>query len=294
MIITKIQGGLGNQMFQYACGHALSLKTKNKLVLDTTWFKQHSIDTRREFLLSIFKTSINLAENWQIEIFNQFFKKPFTSLSDKWQKKVLKKVGLIRILEPGSHQTININTFGAKHILLNGFWQTEEYFKKYEKQIRRDFSFMSPPKSDIKFWLNKINHTNSISIHIRREDYANNPKTRAYHGLLSLKYYSSAIKLIKTKVCKPVFFVFSDDLQWVKKNFKISNKFFYVDHENQDWEDLRLMSHCQHNIIANSSFSWWGAWLNKNKRKIVIAPANWYASKSIDSSKITPQSWLKI
>lgn len=137
---------------------------------------------------------------------------------------------------------------------------------------------------------------NAVSLHVRRGDYVSNLTINQFHGTCSLEYYNQAIAQIAKKVETPHFFVFSDDPEWVKSNLKIDYSITIVDHNNADknYEDIRLMSLCKHHIIANSSFSWWGAWLCRNPNKIVIAPLKWFNDKSINTTDLIPDGWIKI
>jgi hypothetical protein len=177
---------------------------------------------------------------------------------------------------------------------LEDYWQNEKYFKNIRNILLKDFT-LKKESSDFKKLAKNIFQTNSVSIHIRRGDYAKSWKTKKYHGLISLNYYQKAYKIIIKKVDNPAFFVFSDDTNWVKKNLKINHPIIYVSCFNKltNAEELILMSICKHNIIANSSFSWWGAWLNKNSSKIVIAPKRWFAEKN-DYEDIVPQDWIRV
>lgn len=131
-------------------------------------------------------------------------------------------------------------------------------------------------------------------MHIRRGDYVANPKIAAYHGVCGMNYYQKAVQIIKEKITNPTFFIFSDDINWAKENFKGDEYYFVSNKEIKETEDLILMSLCKHNIIANSSFSWWGAWLNKNHEKTVIAPRHWLNIKKDIAGKVLPDSWIKI
>jgi hypothetical protein len=139
----------------------------------------------------------------------------------------------------------------------------------------------------------KISQSKSVSIHIRRTDYVSNPNTRRFHGICDMDYYYKAVKMIAGKVHSSNFFLFSDDINWVKENFRIKYPTIFVDHIGSDAEELLLMSLCKHNIIANSSFSWWGAWLNRNLSKIVIAPKKWF-KVNVNERDIVPQEWIRI
>ncbi|HQS38500.1 MAG TPA: alpha-1,2-fucosyltransferase, partial [Methylotenera sp.] len=162
------------------------------------------------------------------------------------------------------------------------------------EQIRKDFTFklaLSVKNSAI---IEQISQVNAVSLHVRRGDYVTNAKN-AFIGVCSLEYYRKAVEYVKNQVDKPVFFVFSDDIEWVKSNLPIDFPCFYIDHNHgiESFNDMRLMSHCKHHIIANSSFSWWGAWLNANSEKIVIAPQQWFANNT-NVNDLLPESWIKL
>lgn len=252
MIIVKLKGGLGNQMFQYAFGKKNSIEQKTNLKLDKTFLE-----------LPIWQRLTGITvRNYELGEFN--VKAQFSGF---WEK---------------------------MHPVLDGYWQSEKYFKNIRNIICRDFTIKNKSKNFIHV-LNIISGTNSVSIHFRRGDYAWDEKTNKYHGLLGIEYYRKAIDIIQRKMKNPHFFIFSDDPTWVKNNFKIKKPVTHISDFSKltNAEELVLMSHCEHNIIANSSFSWWGAWLNKNPKKIVIAPKKWFKAR-IDDKDIVPTGWIRI
>jgi hypothetical protein len=175
--------------------------------------------------------------------------------------------------------------------VLNGYWQSEAYFSDIRAQILDDFQFIDPPDSANEDMASCIRESTAVSLHVRRGDYVTNQR----HGTKPIDYYASALGMMSARVCEPHFFVFSDDPSWCKQNLHIDYPTIYVDHNNADtgYKDLGLMSQCQHHIIANSSFSWWGAWLNRNPDKIVVAPEQWFADPSIDTDDLYPADWIK-
>ena len=179
------------------------------------------------------------------------------------------------------------------NIYLSGYWQGEKYLENTNYNINNYFKFNCANK--LTKISEKIKNTNSVSIHFRRGDYVNNIKTNTFHGLCGFNYYNNGIKFISKNISNPIYFVFSDDINWVKQNFKLNYPTIYIE-DNKDYEDMYLMSLCRHNIIANSTFSWWGAWLNKNPDKIVIAPQKWFADKvkNKNTNKIIPKEWIRI
>ncbi len=302
MIITKIQGGLGNQMFQYAIGRHLAYLNKTKLKLDISFYKDPQKNIFRQYALGNF----NIIENFisddeakKIKI-NNFHNK---SLPTKILRKILKFLEEKKpihkrsyIKEPYFHFCEEILKIkDKKYIYLFGYWQSEKYFKNIENIIRKEFTLKNDLSKEARDILNKIQNTNSISIHIRRGDYVKNKKTHALHGTCSLDYYYKAIKTIQEKIKNPHFFIFSDDISWAQENLKMNFPFTLVKGADiKDVEEVILMSKCKHNIIANSTFSWWGAWLNSNHNKIVIAPKPWFNISTINTKDLLPSSWLTI
>jgi hypothetical protein len=181
-----------------------------------------------------------------------------------------------------------------------GFWQSEKYFKDDEGYIRKAFTFMKPLNRESQRIATRLaNQSNTVSVHIRRGDYVSSKTTGELHGICSIQYYKDAIALITCKLKSPHFYFFSDDTQWVSQNLILPNKSYTLVQHNtgiESWQDMALMSKCKHHIIANSSFSWWGAWLNPDKEKIVIAPQNWFNTKTdyFDDSDIVPHDWIRI
>jgi hypothetical protein len=182
------------------------------------------------------------------------------------------------------------------NIYLVGYWQSERYFADIREVLLQEFTVASPLSGRNRALADAITGCNAVSMHIRRGDYVSNATTAAFHGVCDLDYYESAIEQIDTFVDQPHIFVFSDDHAWTRQHLHLQGKVTYVDHNDPDQghEDMRLMSLCKHNIIANSTFSWWGAWLNRNPNKTVIAPRCWFADASIDTSDLIPSSWIRL
>jgi hypothetical protein len=295
MIISQLNGGLGNQMFQYTLGRVLALKHNTDLYLDLNLFKtQPNTDTKRQYELNAFSLPVKIAtpdlvknfvqSNIYKVLLNRYFNLNLNLSSDKYIKE-------------SGHQFHPEILKLPNDIYLSGYWQTEKYFLKYKTTITRDFLTRKKPTSDQnKKILNQINRSKSVSLHVRRTDYVTNRHANAYHGICDLSYYIKAMKLIEKDIEKATYFIFSDDPKWVKENIKPKHQVTYITHniDSNSHEDLRLMSQCQHNIIANSSFSWWGAWLNQNNKKIVIAPKHWIQDKTVNKKDIIPKEWIKI
>ncbi len=182
-------------------------------------------------------------------------------------------------------------------IYIAGYWQSERYFRDVEKHIREDFSFRLPLSDRNRGIIEEITGTESVGVHVRRGDYAEKPgAARTHGGVCGDEYYRKAVSLVAGKVKNPVFFFFSDAIDWVESNLRVRDPSRYVGGNagDRDWEDMRLMSLCRHNIIANSSFSWWAAWLNSNPGKTVIAPSRWFSDKGRTDRDIVPSGWVRV
>ncbi len=290
LIILHISGGLGNQMFQYAFGRATAIKLGVELkfeLSDHTLIIHNGFELERLFnIQAIEATPADMKSVLGIHryaIIRKFIK-----------ASRLKLFNSPIVQEPHFHyasQILNLKDISCVH----GYWQSEKYFSDIVSQIRSDFSFKLPLSIENANSAEKIGKSNSISLHIRRNDFANDSKINATHGLCSLGYYKKAIQYITDRVENPCFFVFSDDLSWVKNNLDIKYPVDFVEHNQgaDSYNDMRLMSMCKHHIIANSSFSWWGAWLNSKVDKIVVAPKQWFANGA-DTNDLIPESWIRL
>jgi hypothetical protein len=295
MILLSIKGGLGNQMFQYACGRAVADRLGTELKLDLSFLNQIPMDknlTKRDFELDNFTISARIAKKSEI---NQYVPDlPFTKF---WLLyfKLLRIINYRHIFHEKTSLIYNSKIELVKdNTYLSGYWQSEFYFSKIAGLIKSEFRLKDKLSEDTNKILTQIAERNSVSLHIRRGDYLNKINENV-QGVLSLDYYKSAVNIIQSKVENPFLFVFTDDIKWVAENFKVDIPFCIVERDNPEksYEDLWLMSRCNHHIIANSSFSWWGAWLNPTVSKIVIAPKNWIVKMPINSS-IFPDNWIRI
>lgn len=293
MVIVKLMGGLGNQMFQYATGRSLAIHTNKKLVLYIGGYEFNRDATPRKFKLNMFQIKAEIPSPFLIKI---KYKKYFETTIIKRIKRKLKLKNRTIVYNDESHQFISDLFLNKKNIYLSGDFQSEKYFKNIRNILLEDF--LPQENIDIKYKkiLTNVYESNSVSIHIRRGDYVKNPSINQYHGLCSLNYYAEAIKHITKSISNPSFFIFSDDIEWVKHNLPISEQSQYVSDINifQDYEEMYIMSKCKHNIIANSSFSWWAAWLNQNSKKIVIAPKKWFTDESLIADDLIPANWIKL
>lgn len=297
--IVKFQGGLGNQMFQYAFAFALAKETGAEILFDFDWFKAVYTDknvTTRTFELGAFNAECKPAceEDLKLVIY-------------KDKRNLLEKLlwALFKIKDFKPQKNIirqkNAYVFEKKFLTkpnvyyYEGYFQNEKYFKHCRKELLGHFSLRSTETLDAKNSqiLEQIKGTNSVSIHIRRGDYVTLESASKFHGTCSLEYYEKAIEYIAKRVKNPHFYLFSDDIDWVQANLKINHLYTVVDfNQEKSHFDLELMKNCKHNIVANSSFSWWGAWLNENPDKIVITPKNWIAANQ--KCDIVPNGWVKL
>jgi hypothetical protein len=292
MIILHLSGGLGNQMFQYAFGRATAKKLGAELKLeltDPTLIIHNGFELER-----VFNIQASGATEADIQAVLGMYRYRLI-------RKAFKVSGVSKIFksptieEPHFHYSPEMLAIPDRSYI-NGYWQSEKYFLEIESEIRSDFNFKLPMSRQNADLAEIISQTNSVSLHVRRNDFAKNSKINSTHGLCSLKYYQAAIRYIAGRVERPSFFVFSDDATWVKSNLKIDFPCEFVEHNqgSESYNDMRLMSLCQHHIIANSSFSWWGAWLNPDPNKLVVAPQAWFANLHIDTRDLIPADWMRV
>lgn len=293
MILIKLQGGLGNQMFQFAFGSILAQKNNTKLIIEDSIYgivEKKEGYTPRNFELTIFDNSYNFATEDHISLFNKL------SLIHRIKRKI--KLNYPKKIEEKTFEySSEINSIRSP-VLAVGYFQSYKYFTGFENYVRSLFVFpvdkLSKENIDL---LPALKKKNTVAIHIRRGDYITDKVTNQFHGCCTVGYYTEAILKIATKVDQPILVFFSDDPEWVKENFEklpFEKNFIAHNKGKNSWADMFLMSICSHNIIANSSFSWWGAWLNNNPEKIIIAPKYWFQAKEIDINSIIPEEWIKV
>lgn len=184
-----------------------------------------------------------------------------------------------------------------KNTYLRGLWQSELYFKEIDATIRKDFVFKEPMEGknlELAQWLSKVDNT--VSLHVRRGEFAKDPGYSQSIGTCDMDYYERAINHMNEHVKDAKYIVFSDDIEWSRENLPLGKDEIFVDYNmtSHHYRDMQLMSLCKHNIIANSTFSWWGAWLNANKDKIVIAPVKWFAGFDHDTKDLIPDQWIRL
>ena len=274
MIVVKLAGGMGNQMFQYALGKVNAIKYNKKLILDLSFLldrNQGSNFTYRDYDLDIFKLGVETVDGVSLdnsfvtvtEHGNHFINPQFTNLYDHIPK--------------------------DKNIYISGYFQKHEYIKDVRSDLLNDFTITDKIQESSKELLSQISATNSICVNIRRADYVTNKNMTAFHGVYGKNYIEKGMSIITDKVNSPHIFIFSDDMKWCKDNLTFDYPHTFVDHDHKGrkfGQYLFLMSKCKHFIIPNSSFGWWAAWLCENKNKIVITPSKWFPRPKYDNPRV--------
>jgi len=271
-IVVKVNGGLGNQLFQYAMGRALALRSGAELLLDLRFFELTGSHTPRAFELGLFHTRFAAADASTLAHFDP--PQPASRLARILKRAFPAPGAPYRIAERGfpfdpSVARVNRDAY------FDGHWQSERYFIDNERTIREDLAFRPALSAMSEALLQQIrDEPNAASLHVRRGDYVHHPQASAFHGLCDPAYYAAAMQQLCESTPPSRYFVFSDDIAWAKDNLTFRAPATFVDHNSgdQSWQDMRLMMACKHHIIANSSFSWWGAWLNSFDQKRVVAP----------------------
>lgn len=291
MIILHLSGGLGNQMFQYAFGRATANRLSAELVFDLS---DETLQIHNGFELNrVFDIRAREATKSDLKTVLGWMRHDIA-------RRAVKKFGFSEILsipyvlEPHLHFAPQMLR-ASDNTYLSGYWQSEKYFADAMDCVRDDFTFLSK--------LSGLNESlaadildksqTAISLHVRRGDYVHNTEINRVHGCCTQEYYQAAIEHMAGQIKSPRFYIFSDDMDWVRANLDLPFGHTFVQHNRKksSYQDMHLMSLCKHHVIANSSFSWWGAWLNRDPKKLVVAPRKWFADeRSVDD--LFPQSWV--
>jgi hypothetical protein len=280
MIGVMLQGGLGNQLFQYACALRLATAHSTRVAINLSLLGNRKVITPRRYELGNFEISGRLMTT---------------------EEESLCRVWPLNLLMPGqSTRVVKERTPAFQedvlrlpcNVCLKGYFQTEKYFLQIEDLIRRELR----PKHEHSGWFQsfaeKISAPSSVVVHVRRGDYLTNSTFRP----LCKEYFRDSLAYIAERVESPKVFVFSDDLSWCKANIRFPVPTTFVEHDNAALPhvDLSLMTLGSHFIISNSSFSWWGAWLAKHKDKIVVAPTRWFNNTRMPEQDIVPIEWVRL
>ncbi len=283
MIITKIIGGLGNQLFQYAAARCIAEKYGTNVKLDESSYNEYKL---RSLELNSFHAKFDFATEAELASYHQTF-------INKIKNRVLPVAKRNVYKAPFFHFdnrffSVSNNTY------LKGYWQSEKYFLPVQQLIRQELTIKKEFVESLKDFAETLSRENSVSVHIRRGDYKDKTFS-TFHGILPAVYYDKAFKILNNKINDARYYFFSDDIGWVKNDLNMPGATYISGTISKTHiEDFYLMSHCKHNIIANSSFSWWAAWLNNNPDKIVIAPKKWFNKGPQDTQDLIPEGWIKI
>lgn len=297
----RLLGGLGNQMFQYALGRHLSIIHGRPLKLDLSFYGSAAAKSRwapRNYNLAPFQIKGEVTTEADLNPFKKYLGQNFLSKTLRRLSALGKYYNRAYIFEPPKNYFVfdsRLLSAPLKPVVyLDGFWQTEKYFLPIENTIRQDFTFKDQPDEANRQMIAEIESNNSVCIHIRHGD--NATKIAAKHGVLPLSYYSEATQGLTAIIKNPHFYVFSDDPGWAKENLKLNYPATFVSHngDEKNYEDMRLMTHCKHHIIGNSTFSWWGAWLGKKPGQLVYAPKRYHIHDNIPTVDLYPDDWKLI
>lgn len=281
---VQLLGGLGNQLFQYALGRSLADERGVELILD------HRLVVEKGFISGL-----------AIELFNiraEYIGEDEAEKYPKWKWKLSR--ALRRQMRPllGFYHETDFTydkdlAKQASDVMLSGFWQSHKYIQCSDLLLA-DLNLKQAYTEHQQSFINHMASCNSVAMHVRRGDYIRDPKTLAKHGVCSGDYYRQAVTEIEQRVDNPVYFVFSDDPDWVRENVELENVVFVSDEGFDQEIDLTLISKCKHQIIANSSFSWWGAYLNPNPDKVVVVPSPWFELVSLPDRDMSPENWIRV
>ena len=292
-IYSYIQGGLGNQMFQYAIARALSEHYQMPFALNRQWFDVlQEGTTPREFQLGLLNIqSIDIADS------------PFPSKPNKVNKalqKILTNRPLVIYQQNAfefDNSLFNLRGIAHRDLYLFGYWQAYPYIERVQKILQKEFKTKDPLLEFYQPYLQRIASSESVMVHIRRGDYVHSKSAAQFHGALPIDYYHQSMHELRRINPDAHFFVFSDDLQWAKESLQSDFDKTFVEHASSPdaaAHELQLMTACKHHIIANSSLSWWGAWLKQASGGLVYAPNHWVNDKQLNLSNLLPPAWKKV
>ena len=295
MVIVRISGGLGNQMFQYAAGKACAIRNGCELKVELSAYERppQGQEAPRKFELPVFIEQIPVVTPSELETINRFNHSKIYKAYNRSRKLLSLAPAYTYCQErlPMHFDPTILKSRGGV-IYADGDWQNEKYFVNIADVLRELFRPKNITADTYNSALSQeMAIGTSISLHVRRGDYLNNE----IHKPCSLGYYQAAIDTIGNRLQAPRFYIFSDDMDWARENLRFGEfPCLFLDYNTgtESYKDLFLMSCCQHHIIANSSFSWWGAWLNFNENKVVIAPDEWLPALAVKAIDVVPESWI--
>ncbi|MHC5003898.1 MAG: alpha-1,2-fucosyltransferase [Planctomycetota bacterium] len=288
MIVVNVFGGLGNQMFQYAAGRRLAHVRGTELRYDASALA----GTTRQLQLDAMRIAAGPATPEQLATVRGRARRRWRRLLERART----RPGDLRyVREHGFRFDPSVLDL-PDDVYLDGYWQCERYFDDVADLIRAELELREPPDEADRRVLELVESVCSVSVHVRRGDFVSDPRASRYHGVCDADYYLRATALVAGLVDRPHFVVFSDEPDWARANLDLGHPTTIVDHNGPDRgpHDLRLMSRCRHHVIANSSFSWWAAWLDPRPDAIVCAPKRWFADPRPDTSTIVPERWHRL
>lgn len=287
MIAFYGQGGLGNQLFQYAAARSLAHRLNTDLVLDTYWFRHVRLgETARPIELTNYHVKLRIA--------NSDEQRRWKLLRTRWVRYIDMLMPMHAVRERGFAYNDSLNRTTDDSYLV-GAWQSERYFQNIRAFLLDELTPIQLPSTRDTELLQAMQTCDAICVHVRRGDYVTSNSASAYHGVCSLDYYQRAIKYVASQVLNPSLFIFSDDPDWTREHLRTEYPSHYVTHNSSTdaFQDLRLMSCCKHHVIANSSFSWWGAWLSTFAQQVVVAPVQWFAVNR-PTPDLLPHQWKRL
>jgi len=284
MYVVRLEGGLGNQLFQLAFGMALEAETGTRVLWEGLSYREGA---DRELVLPLLRGNFPLISRRRFRL--------------HWPHRLRDRlIGRLVVISPGTTVSQFPGSDQEKPDCFRpdppayfvGFWQSARYFERVANQVRDAFVFAPPLSLSSQELLREVEQKNSVAVHLRRGDYHGIASVREKYGVDLSAYYVKGLKHFTDSLDDPHFFLFSDDPGWVRDHFPMPVSSTLVDFEKPDWEDLHLMSRCRHNLTANSTFSWWSAWLNPNPEKIVVSPQRWYNEPHQTTSILLPEGWV--
>ena len=293
MIAVTLVGGLGNQLFQYSAGRSLALRHDTELLLDLSLLHGHQqeLATPRRYELGCFGVRARTADgvrSWEI------LASP-SGVRLRARSRIRRARARFTVLRQRGFEFQPAFFDASDDTLLVGFWQSEAYLAPHAERLRRELELPAPAPTAAEL-LACVAHESSVSLHLRRGDYAHDAATRRTHGVLSETYYRAALAEIATRSGSDLdVYVFSDEPAHCRDHLDLGVPFTVVELPGVPaYEELRAMSTCRHHVIANSSFSWWGAWLDSRPDAIVVAPRRWVADSAVDTRHVVPERWILI
>jgi hypothetical protein len=282
MIVVKLMGGMGNQMFQYAFGKLIASKYNKELILDLSFLLNKNQEpgfVYRDYDLGIFKLDVKTVNHFDLDS------------------------SFIMLDEPDEHpyvpEFLDLYKYipKDKNFYISGYFQKHEYVKHIREQLLEDFKLNYSLNDSSKKLLKDIQDSNSVCVNIRRTDYITNKNALEFHGVYGTEYFNKAVVELNKKTSNPKYFIFSDDMEWCEENLKFEHDYTFVSHDYKGLkfgQYLYLMSACKNFIIPNSSFAWWAAWLNDNEEKIVITPKKWFKDGAMRTEGLKPETWINL